>query len=370
MIGLKSFVKKEYTFIASVILYLLFLFIKISPVLHSNFFNIIIAFIVFIFMLLCAFNVVKQADWLAEKFGEPYGTLILTISVICIEVGLIVTMMLVGKGGLTLARDTMFAVIMIAVNGFAGLSLLIGGIKHKSQKFNIEGSTAYVAILIPLITLCLILPNFTKSTAFGTFSVSQSVIIAIACVVLYFIFLIKQTVTHKEYFQFSLSRPENDIDNNKHTLTGSITYHVILLLLGLLVMILLSKSLSLFLNFSIQKAGLPEALGGVIIAMLVLIPEGFSAIQAAYKNELQRSINLCMGGAVATICLTVPAITIISLSLGKTIILGLSPANIVLVILTFFITLVIFTAKKSSAMFGAILLSVFIVYIALIFDIR
>ena len=135
-------------------------------------------------------------------------------------------------------------------------------------------------------------------------------------------------------------------------------------------MILLSKNLFLFLNFSIQKAELPEALGGVIIAMLVLIPEGFSAVQAAYKNELQRSINLCMGGAVATICLTVPAITIISLALGKNIILGLSPANIVLIILTFFITLVIFTAKKSSAMFGAILLSVFIVYIALIFDIK
>ena len=370
MCGLKKFLKNEYTFIAAIILYILVNLANISPIDGGDVFNIFITFIVFVFMLLCAFNVVKQADWLAEKFGEPYGTLILTIAVICIEVGLIVTMMIVGKGGLTLARDTMFAVIMIAVNGFAGLSLLIGGIKHKSQKFNIEGSTAYVAILIPLVTLCLILPNFTKSSSFGTFSISQSVIIAIACVALYVIFLIKQTITHKEYFKFSLSRPENDIKDHEHTVTGSVSYHVIMLILNLIFMILLSKNLFLFLNFSIQKAELPEALGGVIIAMLVLIPEGFSAVQAAYKNELQRSINLCMGGAVATICLTVPAITIISLALGKNIILGLSPANIVLIILTFFITLVIFTAKKSSAMFGAILLSVFIVYIALIFDIK
>ncbi len=366
MLKLYRFGKKEYGLILPLVIFLLlnFAFTSLTPstLLHTG--SIIVTFVIFLVMLLCAFNVVKHADWLAEKFGEPYGTLILTLAVISIEVALIVTMMLIGKGDPVLARDTMFAVIMIAVNGFAGLSLLTGGIKHSTQMYNIEGASAYIAVLIPLVTLCLILPNFTVATTEGTLSTSQSVLIIFVCVLLYATFLVKQTITHKDYFRFSIDREEEE----HHNPIGSVCYHVVMLIIGLGIMIALSKNLGNFLNYSIQEAGLPSKLGGFIIALLVLTPEGVSAIQSAYKNQLQRSINLCMGSAVATICLTVPSVLIISLFLGEKLILGLNSTATILMLLTFFISLITFTSRRTSVLNGMVLLSVFIVYFALIFD--
>lgn len=184
---------------------------------------------------------------------------------------------------------------------------------------------------------------------------------------LYSTFLIKQTITHQECFRFSLEREKK---KPSHSSTPNfIIYHITLLFLGLITMIALSKNLGTFLEYSIQVAGLPHKLGGFIIALLVLTPEGVSAIQAAYKNQLQRSINLCMGSAVATICLTVPSVLIISLLIGEAIILGLNNSATVIMILTFFISLITFTSRRTSTLNGMVLLSVFIVYVALIFDI-
>jgi Ca2+:H+ antiporter len=320
---------------------------------------------IFIVMLICAFNVVKHADWLAEKFGEPYGTLILTLAVITIEVALILTIMLAGKDDPTLARDTMFAVIMIALNGFAGLSLLTGGGKHRTQKYNIEGASAYIAVLIPLAVLCLILPNYTITSEVGTFSAAQAIIVVIVCVILYATFLIQQTITHRDYFKFSIDREE---DNAKEYPIGSVFYHISMLIVGLLIMILLSKNLAIFLDYSIHEAGLPSKLGGFIIALLVLTPEGVSAIQSAYHNQLQRSINLCMGSAVATICLTVPSVLIVSILLGNKLVLGLDNTSVVLLVLTFLVSIITFTSRRTSVLNGMILLSLFLVYFALIFD--
>ncbi|MFZ9035494.1 MAG: calcium:proton antiporter [Francisellaceae bacterium] len=329
-----------------------------------NFFSYLLSIIIFVVMLICSFNVVKQADWLAERFGEPYGTLILTLAVISIEVALIITVMLAGKGEPTLARDTMFAVIMIAINGFAGLSLLTGGIKHYTQMYNIEGASAYLAVLIPLATICLILPNYTVSTTLSTLSNFQSVIVIIICVALYATFLVKQTITHKDYFQFSIDREEDP-----HHPEGRISYHVICLLAGLMVMILLSKYLAAYLQHNIEDAGLPRPLVGFIIAMLVLMPEGVSAIQSAYKNRLQRSINLCMGSALATICLTVPSVLIISLFIGQPLILGLQSSSLLLLVLTFFSSVITFSTRRTSVLNGVVHLSIFMVYFVLIFDV-
>ena len=360
--------RHEYGIILPVILFILlnFVFQNHSPYKLSHLMVQLTTASIFIIMMICAFNVVKHADWLAEKLGEPYGTLILTLAVITIEVALIVTMMLTGKGDPTLARDTMFAVIMIAVNGFAGLSLLTGGIRHSTQMYNIEGASAYIAVLIPLIMLCLILPNYTLSTEVGTLSSGQSIIVIVVCIMLYATFLVKQTITHRDYFKFSIREEE---DEEHRSPIGSVFYHVSMLILGLVVMIALSKNLATFLEYSIQEAGLPSKLGGFIIALLVLTPEGVSAIQSAYKNQLQRSINLCMGSAVATICLTVPSVLIISMLLNEKLVLGLNATATVLMILTFFISLITFTSRRTSVLNGMVLLSVFLVYFALIFDI-
>ena len=181
--------------------------------------------------------------------------------------------------------------------------------------------------------------------------------------------MIKQTITHRDYFKFSLDRSEEEKQEDLHHPVGSVFYHASMLIIGLVIMIALSKNLASFLEFSIQEAGLPSKLGGFIIALLVLTPEGVSAIQAAYKNQLQRSINLCMGSAVATICLTVPSVLTISLLIGQKLILGLNTTAIVLIVLTFFISLVTFTSRRTSILNGMVLLSVFVVYFALIFDI-
>ena len=371
MLKLSRLIKLEYGLLLPFVLFLLlnFIFSSLAPQQISHASAISITFVIFIIMLVCAFNVVRHADFLAERFGEPYGTLILTLAVISIEVVLIVTMMLIGKGDPTLARDTMFAVIMIAINGFAGFSLLAGGIKHRTQMYNIEGASAYLAVLIPLITLCLILPNYTIATGTGTFNLIQSIVVIIVCVILYGTFLIKQTITHRDYFKFSLDRSKEEKQQDMHNPMGSVFYHASMLVVGLVIMIALSKNLAEFLEFSIQEAGLPSKLGGFVIAILVLAPEGVSAIQAAYKNQLQRSINLCMGSAVATICLTVPSVLTISLLIGQKLILGLNTTAIVLIVLTFFISLVTFTSRRTSILNGMVLLSVFVVYFALIFDI-
>ena len=360
MSSIVKFIRIEWGLLATAFLfiYLNFLAKGINPTSLSPSSSLIVTILIFIIMLIAAFNVVMHADWLAEKFGEPYGTLILTLTVISIEVTLIMTMMLIGRGGPTFARDTMFAVIMIAVNGFAGLSLIVGGLKHKEQKYNLEGASAYIAVIISLVTICLILPNYTISTTVGTLNTFQSVMIIIICMVLYATFLIKQTITHKGYFHFSINR---DNKNMVHDPVGSISYHCITLVLCLAFMILLSKNLTTFLDSSFESAGLPKQLACFIIALLVLVPEGVSSIQSAYKNQLQRSINLCLGSAVATICLTIPVVLLISMGIGHDIRLGLDPSSTVLMALIFFCNLgVPFVKTMFSLMLPLIICELFI----------
>ena len=362
------FIRAEYKFIITL---LTFLILNVLPYILSSTIttsgtSLTLTITIFIVMLLGIFNIITHADWLAETFGEPYGTLIITLSVITIEVVMIVMVMLIGNDNPTLARDTLFAIIMIAVNGFAGLSLIIGGIKNSGQMYNSQGTSSYIGMIILLVTIVLILPNHTIATSFGTFSIFQSIVVISMCVLLYITFVVQQTITHIEHYKHSY---ETNVEpEERHKPEGSISYHVTLLILGLLIMILLSKNLSLGLEYNISEAGLPTTLGGFMIALLVLAPEGISSVKAAYNNRLQRSINLCMGSAVATICLTVPSVLIISLVTGKSIILGLGETAIVLITLTFFITIVTFTRKQTNTLNGMMLLSIFIIYFALIFD--
>ena len=367
MKSIVHFFKVEYGFIIALALLILFLAQPyIAPAIIPKLNLLTMTLIIVLVMLACSFNVIKHADWLAEKCGEPYGTLILTISICTIEAAIITTMMIKSKGDPTLARDTMFAVIMLCMNCFAGLSLLTGGIKHRRQQYNCQGANTYLAVLIPLSVFCLILPNYTISSSVGTLSPEQLITLIIICAVLYISFLITQTITHRDYFQFSIDHKTEP--DEKHKLAGSLSYHVGLLILGLIVMVSLSKSLGVFFDELIDKTGLPIALGGLVIALLVLLPEGVSAMQAAYKNQLQRSVNLCMGSAIATICLTIPAVAIVSLTLAHKLVLGLNAPEMVILVLTFFISLITFSSRRTGVLNGVILLSIFFVYLLLIFD--
>ena len=331
-------------------------------------------------MVWCAFGVVRHADCLAEVLGEPYGTLILTLAVIAIEVSTISAIMLHGENQPALARDTMFAVLMIILNGMVGLALLLGGLRHREQHYNLQGAKAFLALLVPLAVLSLILPVFTISTERPDFTPAQATYIAVITVILYGVFLMIQTVRHTGHFMQpgKRGRPETGApDPLAHEETArphgrhesrSIPYHAVLLVLTMLPVVLLSKKLAVFVDYGVETMGAPAALGGLIVAALVLAPEGLGALRAALANRLQRSVNILLGSALATISLTVPAVLMIGLSTGRDVELGLDPVEMVMLLLTLAVSTLTFSGGRTNILQGAIHLVLFFTYIVLIFN--
>ncbi|WP_243039754.1 calcium:proton antiporter [Dyella sedimenti] len=320
-----------------------------------------------------AFGVVHEAEELAVLLGEPVGTLVLTLSIVIIEVVLISAVMLGAGDTSTLARDTMFAVLMIVLNGVVGLGLLIGGIRHHEQAYNLHGASAYLAVIIPLATIALVLPNFTASTSDGTLTSVQAIAFSLLTLVLYGLFLWLQTGRHKGYFV----APRSDSDANvpetpppppPRPSKGELLFHVLLLLVNILPIVILSKSLAKVLDYGIAATGAPQALGGIIIAMLVFTPEGLSALIAIRRDQLTRAINLCLGGAASTVGLTVPAVLAIGLLTGKPVVLGLPPASIVLLASTLVLGTLTFSGWRTTMLEGAVHLSMFAVFLVLVFS--
>ncbi len=323
----------------------------------------------FVAMLWAAFGVVRHADALAELLGEPYGTLILTMAVIGIEVALISAVMLTGEAAPTLARDTMLAVLMIVLNGLIGVALLLGGLAHHEQDYNLQGARAFLAVLLPLAVFSLVLPKFTVSTEAPTYSPLQAAFFASMTALLYAIFLGVQTVRHSGYFREPSSNTEaDDADLHGHGIVRSLPYHAALLILTLLPIVLLSKRLAKLVDFGIVQAGAPIALGGVVIALLVLAPEGLAALRAARANQLQRSVNLLLGSALATIGLTVPAVLVISLVIDQPVTLGLDDVSMVLLLLTLVVSALTFGGVRTGVLQGAVHFVLFLAYLTLIFS--
>ena len=327
---------------------------------------------VFAVMVWCAFAVVRHADSLAELLGEPYGTLILTISVIGIEVSVISAVMLTGQADPTLPRDAMLAVLIIVLNGIVGVSLLVGGIRHHEQTYNLQGARAFLGVLVTLATVTLILPRYTLSTPDGSLTTGQAITFALITVALYATFLALQTTLQRSYYE---QPPEEGGEHHggyqhghHNIMTRSVPYHAIFLVLTLLPIVLLSKKLAVLTEFGLSTFGLPNALGGVLVAILVLTPEGLAAIKAAQANQLQRSVNICLGSALATISLTVPAVVTIALISGLHIELGLEGSHIVLLVLTLGLSVITFGAVRTNMLQGAVHLVVFVIYFILIFN--
>jgi len=315
-------------------------------------------------ILWCAFGVVSEADHLAELLGEPYGTLILTLSIVVIEVMLISAVMLGGGGSPTVGRDTMFGVMMIVLNGVVGISLVIGGLRHHTQEYSLEGATAYLGVIIPLATIALILPSVTQSTPDDTLSTSQAILFSLATAALYAIFLIVQTGRHSDLF--TLSDDDGHVPEERSTRT--IVRHTVLLVANVLPIVLLSKSLDKVVSHGIAELGAPGALTGLLIALIIFTPEGVSALKAGYRNQLQRTVNLCLGACLSTLGLTLPAVLTIGLITGEQVILGLDPTGMVLVILTLLLSMVTFSGPRTTVLEGAVHLLVFFVYIVLVFS--
>jgi len=365
--GLGSVIRSELSLIIGAVTATIFLWFGsrlLETVEHPGVTGVVFLWL-FLAVLWLAISVVRHADRLAIKCGEPYGTLILTLSAISIEVMMISAAMLHGKNNPTLARDMMFAVIMIALNGLIGLSLLLGGLRHREQHYNLQGASAYLNTIMALSVLGLVLPNFTTSLSGPRFSTEQEVFLAITSIGLYAIFLLIQTMRHSEYFMDT--RGAGHSSEHDAGAMHSISYHAVMLILYLLVVIVLAEKFAIPLDNSMERFGMPQAFGGAIVAGLVLAPEALSAINAARKNQLQRSVNILHGSVLASIGLTIPAVITIGMISKRTVTLGIEGGNLPLLLLTMAVSVVTFTSGKTSVLQGCIHLLLFAVFLLLIF---
>jgi Ca2+:H+ antiporter len=303
------------------------------------------------------FAAVWHAEVVAHRVGEPFGTLVLALAVTVIEVALIVSVMLAGKAGSeTLARDAAFATVMIILNGLSGLCLLLGGVLHREQEFKVKGASAALAVLAALVTLSLVLPNFTSTAAGPAYSPSQLVFAGTVSLVLYVVFIFVQTVRHRDYF---LPDPQTglaaDVETHAPPPSGTAALASLgLLLISLVAVVALAKALTPAVDQGITALGAPKAVVGIVIAAVVLMPESLAALRAARVNRLQTAMNLGLGSALATIGLTIPAVAAVSIVLGTPLTLGLGSKEEVLLALTLLLAVMTLAAGRTTVLQGAV----------------
>ena len=327
-------------------------------------------------VLLLATRVAHHADELSLKLGEPYGTLILTGSAIVVELALIASTMTTGEQNPTLARDSMFAVLMIALTGVKGVSIFLAAQEQERQldaplsspselaSMNLSGSSTYLSLISAISVMALITPNFSHLTDEATFTMPVNVVLSVTAIGLYAVFLTSQTGTYRNLFTESpeqaqwLEGASAEIDRGMALLPS-----MGLLASGLLLLVLITESMGQLIETSITDLGLPSSMGGVLVGLLVLAPEAMNAFQAASRGEVQRSLNTLYGSALSTLCLTVPAVLLIGELIHTDVILGLDPLEMVLLGLTLF--LVRPTSGRLTRLDGLVLLVIFFFWIAL-----
>ncbi|MCU1288283.1 MAG: chaA [Acidobacteria bacterium] len=367
-----TLLRQEWSLIASVVTTVLFLLFGgglLADLSNPVWFAFILAWL-FTVILLSAFAIVHHAESLAIILGEPFGTLVLTLSVIGVEVLMISAMMLTGEGKPAIARDTMFSVMMILLGGMTGVSLLLGGLRHHEQSYNLQSANAFLALIIPLAVLGLVLPNFTTTTAGPTLSPFQSVFASLMSIGIYGVFLAVQTKRHRDFFIAPKSdeTAEDDVHLYEEHEVNSTAYHAIFLLLYILPLVILAKQLAVPLDYGTRALNAPPVLSGFLVATLILAPEAISAVRAAVRNQLQRSINILLGSVLATIGLTIPAVLIIGLITDKTIYLGLSTTDTILLLLLLALSTITFSNNRTNALLGAVHLLLFLAYLMLMFE--
>ncbi|MEU8437381.1 ionic transporter y4hA [Streptomyces sp. NPDC029216] len=311
---------------------------------------------------------VHHAEVVAHRVGEPFGSLVLAVAVTVIEVALIVTLM--ADGGdktASLARDTVFAAVMITCNGIVGLSLLVGALRNRVAVFNAEGSGAALATVATLATLSLVLPTFTTSKPGPEFSSAQLTFAAVASLALYGLFIAVQTVRHRDYFlpvTTANTRDGGDGHAAPPTARAALT-SLGLLLVALVAVVGNAKAVSPTIEKGVADAGLPHAVVGVIIALLVLLPETLAAVRAARRDRVQTSLNLGYGSAIASIGLTIPAIALASVWLEGPLLLGLGPTHMVLLTLTVVVGALTIVPGRATLLQGGVHLVLLAAYLFL-----
>jgi Ca2+:H+ antiporter len=310
---------------------------------------------------------VHHAEVIAHRVGEPFGTLVLALAVTAIEAALVLSMMIAGGAEMAvLARDSIYAAVMIICTGVVGLCVLMGGLAHREQTFRVEGAGAGFAALIAMAALSLVLPVFTTTTPGGTYSHSQLAFVAVTSAALWAIFVFVQTVRHRDYFI-----PETDAANPEaHAEPPTVREAWVsfgLLLLALVTVVGLAKKLSPTIERAVEAANAPRSVVGIVIAGIVLLPETWAAVRAARANRLQSSMNLAVGSALASIGLTVPVVVVASIAFGLPLVLGLEPKDMAMLAVTFLVSAVTLGTGRTYVMQGAVLLVLFAAYLFLAF---
>jgi Ca2+:H+ antiporter len=326
--------------------------------------GLVFAVVLLIILFGTVFAAVHHAEVIAQKIGEPYGTLLLTLAVTIIEVALIATIMLGEKPVPTLARDTVFAVVMIVCNGLVGVCILIGGLRYREQDVQVTGSSLYLSVLSVLATITLIMPNYTLTTPGPSYSAAQLGFVSVVTVILYGVFLYTQTIRHRDYF---INQSDDAGDDTTQASRRTLMLSLVLLLVSLVAVVLLAKKFSLVVDAGTALIGAPPAFAGVLVALLILLPESVAAIAAARKNDLQKSINLALGSSLATIGLTIPAVAVAAYALDKQLVLGLDAQAMVLLLLTFVLSMLTFGTGRTNILFGLVHMLVFAVFVFLVF---
>lgn len=321
-------------------------------------------------ILAAAVALVRHADILAHRLGEPAGTLLLTLAVTGLEVAMVGFVMSTGEEKPTLARDTMFAVVMLVLNGFMGLALLLGGLRHREQEYNLQSANAFLVMILPLTVLGLVLPNHTRSTPGPTLSAFQMVFLSIMSAAIYGIFLFVQNRRHRGFFMDSreLAEAREAAEEAVHESPHSTVFHALMLVAYGLPLVLLAKQMSLPLDAAVASLGAPVALSGFLMAVLVLTPESIAAIRSALDDRLQRSVNVLLGSVLASIGLTIPLVIALSLLTGRSLALGLDPAETVLLVLTLATSILTFALPRTHVLLGCVHLLLFAAFLMLIFD--
>ena len=326
--------------------------------------GVLFAVVLLVILFGTVFAAVHHAEVIAHRIGEPFGTLLLTLSVTIIEVALIATIMLGDKAVPALARDTVFAVVMIVCNGLVGICIFVGGLRYREQDFQVSGANLYLSMLIVLATMTMVLPNYTATTPGPVYSAAQLGFVDIVPILLYAVFLYTQTIRHRDYFVHEAA----GFDDDSPPISGrELALSVFLLLVSLLAVVLLAKKFSLVVDAATAAIGAPPAFAGVVVALLILLPEGVAAVAAARGNDLQKSINLALGSSIATIGLTVPAVSVAAYLLHKELVLGLNEQGLVLLLLTFMLSMLTFGTGRTNILFGLVHMVVFAAFVFMVF---